>query len=428
MTPMRSDTTFTKDGLMIVYGAKGAALYDVARAKVYALNKSAASIIESLCSGKSIEQIVDRISIEEHTDHDAIRSAISEFIDQLIELNLSLSSLASTSSNANDQAQPKEMREIWCELTSRCNLKCLHCYASAGQRKASEDKPATAWINIIHEIAQLNCRHIQLTGGELFLRRDVWQIIDASIAAIPEVEIFSNLTVSNIAEIVRRKDYLSVATTLLGPTSDIHDAITQSKGSFLKTTSAIKDLVKAGVRIRVAVIEMNQNHQHISDTLSLIKSMGVSRYGTDYMRSVGRGVINRKVAPLGPVQSRPRRMTSSSFLYNRNYNPCWAHKIAIEPDGTVIPCIFSRTIAVGNAFHESLISILSSDRLQDLWRITLDQVDVCKDCEFRYSCHDCRPLALYENGGMYAKAPRCSYDPYSGFWSNTNDNSVANGV
>ena len=41
---------------------------------------------------------------------------------------------------------------------------------------------------------------------------------------------------------------------------------------------------------------------------------------------------------------------------------------------------------------------------------------VCKDCEFRYCCHDCRPLAEGVAGNKKAKYPRCCYNPYDGEW------------
>jgi hypothetical protein len=54
--------------------------------------------------------------------------------------------------------------------------------------------------------------------------------------------------------------------------------------------------------------------------------------------------------------------------------------------------------------------------LQDLWSIDKAQIPVCRDCEFRYGCFDCRALAYKQTGRLRSKPPTCTYDPYSGTW------------
>jgi radical SAM protein with 4Fe4S-binding SPASM domain len=49
------------------------------------------------------------------------------------------------------------------------------------------------------------------------------------------------------------------------------------------------------------------------------------------------------------------------------------------------------------------------------WSITKDQINVCKDCEFRYICTDCRAYTTNIDND-YSKPLKCSYDPYKGKW------------
>ena len=46
-----------------------------------------------------------------------------------------------------------------------------------------------------------------------------------------------------------------------------------------------------------------------------------------------------------------------------------------------------------------------------------DDVEGCKDCEYRYACDDCRPLAMGDGDGLYGKYPRCTYLPSTCHWS-----------
>lgn len=63
-----------------------------------------------------------------------------------------------------------------------------------------------------------------------------------------------------------------------------------------------------------------------------------------------------------------------------------------------------------------LAEAVNSEPLQNLWKTTKDQIERCQDCEYRYACHDCRPLAEGATGNLYAKNPRCTYDPFKGEW------------
>ncbi|MBM3335374.1 PqqD family peptide modification chaperone [Candidatus Sumerlaeota bacterium] len=54
--------------------------------------------------------------------------------------------------------------------------------------------------------------------------------------------------------------------------------------------------------------------------------------------------------------------------------------------------------------------------MQRLWRITLDDVPGCSQCEFRYGCFDCRAGAHLLTGDLFGRDPTCPYDPTTGVW------------
>ena len=77
---------------------------------------------------------------------------------------------------------------------------------------------------------------------------------------------------------------------------------------------------------------------------------------------------------------------------------------------------FSRGETIGN-IKTSSIEELKKNTLKK-WIITKDFIHICKDCEYRYCCHDCRPLAMGVENSLFSKNPRCCYDPYKGEWQN----------
>lgn len=61
------------------------------------------------------------------------------------------------------------------------------------------------------------------------------------------------------------------------------------------------------------------------------------------------------------------------------------------------------------------MKIISLPKCSNLWNITKDQIEVCKNCEFRYICPDNRiPLKRKEND--YYHQTDCNYDPYKNKW------------
>ena len=112
------------------------------------------------------------------------------------------------------------------------------------------------------------------------------------------------------------------------------------------------------------------------------------------------------------------KTTSLDFIKSHTINTCWYGKIAIQENGNVIPCVFERNISYGNCKKTSIENILHNANTQKHWFWNYNNVNICKDCEYKYCCKDCRVLAKAVNGRLEDKTPRCKYDPYTGTWNN----------
>jgi MoaA/NifB/PqqE/SkfB family radical SAM enzyme len=53
------------------------------------------------------------------------------------------------------------------------------------------------------------------------------------------------------------------------------------------------------------------------------------------------------------------------------------------------------------------------------WNISKDEVEICRDCEYRYACTDCRAFTD-KKANKYARPSRCNYNPYQGLWKGEN--------
>jgi len=103
------------------------------------------------------------------------------------------------------------------------------------------------------------------------------------------------------------------------------------------------------------------------------------------------------------------------FMESKLFNNCLNKKLAIDTQGNIKNCTALNKI-YGNLKDGNLIQIISSPEFQRLWKIKKDEISVCKDCEFRYMCSDCR--AFTENDDLYGKPKHCHYNPYDMKWDN----------
>ncbi len=108
------------------------------------------------------------------------------------------------------------------------------------------------------------------------------------------------------------------------------------------------------------------------------------------------------------------------FSHNKCYNSCLHKKIAIDQHSNIKNCP-SMASNYGNINNTSIVDTARSKSFQKLWSITKDQINVCKDCEFRYVCTDCRAY-IEDPKNILSKPLKCGYDPYKGVWENWSTN------
>jgi len=97
-----------------------------------------------------------------------------------------------------------------------------------------------------------------------------------------------------------------------------------------------------------------------------------------------------------------------------NFNSCLNRKISIDAQGNIKNCP-SCTQSFGNIKDTTLKQALEHPDFKKLWSITKDQVDVCKDCEFRHMCTDCR-VYIKDPENIYSQPSKCTYNPYIAKW------------
>jgi SPASM domain peptide maturase of grasp-with-spasm system len=108
------------------------------------------------------------------------------------------------------------------------------------------------------------------------------------------------------------------------------------------------------------------------------------------------------------------------FTEAQHHNTCLNRKISIDVNGEIKNCP-SMAKSYGNIKDTTLAEAIEKPGFKDLWDINKDKIHVCKDCEFRYICTDCR--AYIENPeDIYSKPLKCGYNPYTAEWEEWSTN------
>lgn len=108
------------------------------------------------------------------------------------------------------------------------------------------------------------------------------------------------------------------------------------------------------------------------------------------------------------------------FVESKNHNNCLNRKIGIDKNGLVKNCP-SMSNNFGHFKEINFEALRNNKEFTKYWGISKDQVEICKDCEFRYICSDCRAY-LEEPENIYSKPLKCGYDPYTNKWEEWSTN------
>ncbi|MBD3241359.1 MAG: radical SAM protein, partial [Chitinivibrionales bacterium] len=71
-------------------------------------------------------------------------------------------------------------RSVDISVTGRCNQHCRYCFY-AEQMQTRPDLPTDAWLAFFGQLGSLGVRSVCLSGGEVFARSDIWELIDAVV-------------------------------------------------------------------------------------------------------------------------------------------------------------------------------------------------------------------------------------------------------
>lgn len=112
-------------------------------------------------------------------------------------------------------------------------------------------------------------------------------------------------------------------------------------------------------------------------------------------------------------------------LESMNFNSCLHKKLSIDINGNIKNCP-AMTSSFGNIKDVHLKEVLDDTSFKKYWKVKKDSVNICRECEFRYICTDCRAYTerthIDAEGLDTSKPLKCGYDPTTGTWEEWSTN------
>ena len=172
-------------------------------------------------------------------------------------------------------SQDKKPVVVW-NITSACNLKCVHCYASAG--KASGELDTGQGLELIASLQDYGSPVILFSGGEPLMRKDLPKLVDASVKREIRAVISSNGTLITRDTAMELSDLgLSYIGVSLDGLQEINDKFRGVEGAFKAAMKGIYNAMHQGIKVGLRFTMNKGNVAEIPKILDLMENEGIPR-------------------------------------------------------------------------------------------------------------------------------------------------------
>lgn len=305
------------------------------------------------------------------------------------------------------------------ELTYRCSEKCIHCYVDDNCAEAPEPELSLEeYRDILHQLREMGCINLLLTGGEVCLRRDFSDIVRYAVDLGFLVDVYTNgisMTQKQFEDLCEIK-LNSVSFSLYSGDAAVHDRITQVPGSFEKTLKRVMMFKCAGVDTFIKTVVIQQNLDSLESLFRLGKRLNIavkpatSISDTHTGQSAQRFRLDTEEKRKKALDLMNRYMGKTTGISKRDLDgsACKAGilTLSIDPYGGVHPCL-AFTKPADSVRNKPLREIWEKDAFFHRVRAVRfgDLSEKCRTCTYADYCAVCIGSAFEESGGEFC--PEC---------------------
>ena len=335
------------------------------------------------------------------------------FSYKLSELELISSNIISLKRSSQDffeeyfKGEP-QLTNLHIEITSRCNERCVHCYIP-NDNKVNNIEPSL-FYNILEQCNDMKLLHLTLSGGEPMLHPNFCDFLKKCKEYDFSINILTNLTLLNddIISEMKRNPLLGVQVSLYSMNSDIHDEITQMKGSFEKTKNAILKLIENNIPMQISCPIMKQNKNNYNDVKEWAKKHNIhvgddytiiakydhttqnlsNRLSIDEVEKLINNIVDTDIKYVEKIEEEIERKKNTP--YDDYVCSVCNSSICITESGNVYPCAGWQDNVVGDVKETSLKDIWeNSEKVKYLREVKKQDFPKCIQCLEKDYCTMC---------------------------------------
>ncbi|NLV17062.1 MAG: radical SAM protein [Syntrophomonadaceae bacterium] len=340
---------------------------------------------------------------------------------------------------------------VW-NTTNRCNLRCRHCYIEADDVSYANELTNEEARRFIEDLAQMKVPVLLFSGGEPFLRRDLFELgeLAATNGLRPVISSNGTLIDDDTAKKIKKAGFQYVGISIDG-LRETHDKFRCKAGAFDQTLKGIRACLDNGIKTGIRFTVNRENQEDLPGILDLVEREGIPRFCMYHLVYAGRG---KEMVELDSDRAETRRIIDTVidktldfhrrgieveilttdnhadgiYLLNRirRLEPERADEVItllqmhggcsagtkfanVDPRGDVHPCQFWQDYTVGNVKEKSFIEIWNGD---DPLMIKLRNKSEhlkgrCGQCSYKTLCGGCRIRAREVYGDLWAEDPAC---------------------
>lgn len=352
------------------------------------------------------------------------REALEDFKELLAHLSFHQIVFPSHVDHKRVSKEKKSSLEVtYINITEACNLRCPYCYAEAG-REAKDELTQEEIKEVILSSKALGARKIVFTGGEPFLREEIFSLGSFVKEEGLLSEVITNGTCIKEHDIERIEEaFHGVAISLEGSTKELHEMV-RGKDTFEVVHGAIELLSNTKIDLIINTVITKLNYHDIHDLSLFVAEMRSSMHNTFMHLPLGRGAEDGLSCNLEEIRELRQLLLESihqhqddQFIQRRietappkrgiTKKSCGAGQteILVNSCGDVYPC---RLLQIdgqrgGNIRTSSLEEIYhSSKSLHSCRLVDIQQIEECQRCEFVMLCAgSCRAMHYAYTGDFF---------------------------
>lgn len=323
---------------------------------------------------------------------------------------------------------------IW-QVTNKCNLSCDYCSTNSTPDGAFGPE-REQWQHVAELLHEMDPVRIALTGGEVFTRPDLDDII-ASVPKAPLLSIDTNgiLLKDQWSEAFERVNHVSISVD--GPRV-IHDG---QRERYDRVMDNIRWAIEHGIEVRSTITLTEESIEYLEETVKMLAEMGVSGVGFNRVAPVGRNTDGeyqlssedhiRTIHEAEELAKELGLIVDSGGWYgayfeeaDRQGSPscfCGVYRATIRYDGAILPCHMltydSYYAEIGKYYdiptmyeYNSMEAIYGTELFQDFKKATTEIIpEGCGECpHVEYCDHGCRAESWFKGHGIDGYNVLCS--------------------